>query len=68
MSTSDVTMQALKLKPSERHLLSEILQQSLETPDLEIDHIWRGEALSRMKAYDEGKLTTVSMEEVFRDL
>ena len=68
MSTSDVIMQALKLKPSDRYLLLEILHQSLETPDLEIDHIWRGEALIRMKAYDEGKLTSVSMEEVFRDL
>lgn len=68
MGTSDVIEQALKLKASERYMLLEMLHQSLDKPDPEIDRIWREEALRRMKAYDEGKLKTVSMEEVFRDL
>jgi len=68
MSTTEVIEQALKLKASERYLLLEMLHQSLDKPDPEIDRIWREEALRRVRAYDEGKLATVSMEEVFRDL
>lgn len=68
MGTTDVIEQALKLKASERYLLLEMLHQSLDKPDPEIDHIWREEAMRRVKAYDEGKLAAVSMEEVFRDL
>lgn len=68
MGTRDVIEQALKLKASERYLLLEMLHQSLDKPDPEIDRIWREEVLRRVKAYDEGKLATVSMEEVFRDI
>lgn len=68
MSTTEVIEQALKLKASERYMLLEMLHQSLDKPDPEIDRIWREEALRRVRAYDEGKLATVSMEEVFRDL
>ena len=68
MSTTEVIEQVLKLKASERYMLLEMLHQSLDKPDPEIDRIWREEAMRRMKAYDEGKLATVSMEEVFRDL
>lgn len=68
MSTTEVIEQALKLKASERYMLLEMLHQSLDKPDQEIDSIWREEALRRVQAYDEGRLGTVSMEEVFRDL
>jgi len=68
MSTAEVIEQALKLKASERYMLLEMLHQSLDKPDPEIDRIWREEALRRVRASDEGKLATVSMEEVFKDL
>ena len=68
MSTSDVIEQVLSLKASDRYLLLEILHRSLDKPDPEIDRVWQEEALRRVKAYDEGLLETVSMEEVFRDL
>ena len=68
MSTTEVIEQALKLKASERYMLLEMLHQSLDKPDPEIDRIWREEALRKVRAYDEGKLATVSMEEVFRAL
>jgi putative addiction module component (TIGR02574 family) len=68
MSTSDVIEQALSLKASDRYLLLEMLHRSLDKPDPEIDRVWQDEALRRVKAYDEGRLKTVSMEEVFRDL
>lgn len=68
MSTSDVIEQALSLKASDRYLLLEILHRSLDKPDPEIDRVWQEEALRRVRAYDEGRLETVPMEEVFRDL
>ena len=68
MSTTEVIEQALKLKASERYLLLEMLHQSLDKSDPEIDRVWQEEALRRVRAYDEGKLATVTMDEVFRDL
>jgi putative addiction module component (TIGR02574 family) len=68
MTTADVIEQALNLKASDRYLLLEMLHRSLDKPDPEIDKVWQEEALRRVKAFDEGRLATVSMEEVFRDL
>ena len=65
MSTTEVIEQALKLKASERYLLLEMLHQSLDKSDPEIDRVWQEEALRRVRAYDEGKLATVTMDEVF---
>ncbi len=68
MSTAEIIEQALKLKASDRYLLLEMLHESLDRPDPEIDRVWQEEALRRIKAIDEGRLGTVSMEEVFKDL
>ena len=68
MSTAEVIEQALSLKASDRYLLLELLHTSLDKPDPEIDRVWQEEALRRVKAYEEGRLETVSMEEAFRDL
>ncbi|MEO7623244.1 MAG: addiction module protein [Gallionella sp.] len=68
MTTSDVIEQALSLTASDRYLLLEMLHRSLDKSSPEIDKVWQEEALRRVKAYDEGRLATVSMEEAFRDL
>ncbi len=68
MSTAEVIDQALSLKPADRYLLLEMLHSSLDKPDPEIDKVWHEEILRRIKAFDVGRLETVSMEEVFRDL
>jgi putative addiction module component (TIGR02574 family) len=68
MSTAEVIEQALKLPAAERYALLELLHQSLDKPDPEIDQVWQREALRRLQAYDEGRLECVSLEEVFRDL
>lgn len=68
MSTAEVIEQALKLKAAERLALIEMLQESLDKSDPEIDRIWLEEAQRRLQAYREGKLAAISMEEVFRDL
>jgi putative addiction module component (TIGR02574 family) len=68
MSTAEVIEQALKLKSADRYLLLEMLHSSLDKPDPEIDQVWHEEILRRIKALDEGRLETVSMEETFRNL
>lgn len=68
MSTAEVIEQALSLKAADRYLLLELLHSSLDKPDPEIDQVWHEEILRRVKALDEGRMKTVSMEEVFRDL
>jgi putative addiction module component (TIGR02574 family) len=68
MSTDEIIEQALHLKASERYALLELLHQSLDKPDPEIDRVWQEEALRRLTAYDEGHLACVSMEDAFRDL
>ena len=68
MSTTEIVEQALQLKASERYALLDLLHQSLDKPDPEIDRVWQEEALRRLKAYDEGRLQCVSMEAAFRDL
>lgn len=68
MTTADVIEQALSLKASDRYLLLEMLHRSLDKPDPEIDKVWQEEALRRVKDYDEGRLGTIPMEEVFRNL
>jgi putative addiction module component (TIGR02574 family) len=45
-----------------------MLHSSLDKPDSVIDQVWQDEALRRAEAYDEGKLHSVSMEDVFRNL
>lgn len=68
MSAENIMEQALHLTASERHTLLELLHHSLDKPDPDIDRVWQQEALQRMKAYDEGRLACVSMEEAFRNL
>lgn len=68
MSTAEIIEKALHLKASERYALLELLHQSLDKPDPEVDRIWQQEVMRRLQAYDEGRLECVSLEEAFRDL
>ena len=65
MSTKDLLDEAMKLKPEERFALVEGLIKSLDEPDKKLDDIWAEEAEVRLKAYRDGKLEGVPMEEVF---
>lgn len=66
MSNKDILEMALKLKPEERFLIIEGLIKSIDEPDKTIDAIWAEEAEKRLKAYRDGKLQTVSAEEIFK--
>ncbi len=65
MSTKELLDQAMKLKPEERFVLLEGLIKSLDEPDKELDEIWAEEAENRLRAYREGKLHGIPMEEIF---
>jgi len=66
MSTKEILAQALKLKPKERYTLVEGLIKSLDEPDKKLDEIWAEEAEKRLKAYREGRLEGIPMEDIFK--
>jgi len=65
MSANEIIKQAIDLKPQERYLIIESLVQSLNEPDKDIEKLWIEESQNRLTAYDNGKLETVSFNEVF---
>jgi len=65
MSTKDILERALQLRPEEKFVVVEGLLKSLDEPDEKLDTIWAEEAEKRLKAYREGKLIGIPMEEVF---
>ena len=67
MSTNELLIEAMKLKPEERLTLVEGLIKSLDEPDKKLDEIWAEESEKRLKAYREGKLKGIPMEEIFRE-
>jgi putative addiction module component (TIGR02574 family) len=67
MSTKELLNEAMKLKPEERLTLVEGLIKSLDEPDKKLDEIWAEEAEKRLKAYRDGRLEGVPMEDVFKD-
>jgi putative addiction module component (TIGR02574 family) len=67
MSTKTLLDAAMKLKPEERLSLVEGLIQSLDEPDKRLDEIWAEESEKRLKAYREGKLEGIPMEEIFKE-
>lgn len=64
MSTKELLDQAMRLKPEDRLTLVEGLIKSLDEPDKKLDEIWAEEAEKRLKAYREGKLEGIPMEEI----
>ena len=68
-TTEQVFIEALSLPAGARATLVQKLLLSLEPEDgsPEIDVAWTEEAVSRCKAFDEGKLTERDAAEVLRD-
>lgn len=67
MSTKELLDQAMRLKPEDRLTLVEGLIKSLDEPDKKLDEIWAEEAEKRLKAYREGKLEGIPMEEILKE-
>jgi putative addiction module component (TIGR02574 family) len=62
----ELYQQANQLPPLEKLHLAELLLADLDTPDPEIDVIWRDEAQKRWQAYHAGELKTVSYDTVMQ--
>ena len=54
----------LRLKPTERLRLVEVIYESLDRPDTEIDEAWYAEAERRLAATESAKRTCVPTEKV----
>jgi putative addiction module component (TIGR02574 family) len=67
MGSKEILTQALRLKPEEKFAVVEGLLKSLDEPDKRLDDIWAEEAEKRLKAYREGKLEGIPMEDIFKD-
>ena len=65
LSTKELISEALQLKPAEKFIIIEALINSLDVPNPEIAEAWVVEAEKRLKAYKEGKLKTISFEDMF---
>src|SRR4030067_413386 len=63
MSSKEILEKAMALKPDERFMIVEGLLKSLDEPDRKIDEIWAEEAEKRLKAYRDGRLEGIPMEE-----
>ncbi len=66
MSNKEIIESALKLSPPEKLLIVESILKSLDEPDEGIENIWLEEAEKRLKAYREGKLEGIPMENIFK--
>ena len=64
-STKELISEALQLKPAEKFIVIEALIKSLDVPNPDIEKTWAIEAEKRLKAYKEGKLETISFEDMF---
>ena len=60
----EIINEALTLPPDDKAELVDKLLNSLEEIDETIEKQWANEAESRVRAYEEGKLHTISLEEV----
>jgi len=65
MSINDIIDEALTLKPQERYMIIEKLNESLSISNLEVEQAWIEESERRYKAIQDGTMKTVSYEEVF---
>lgn len=66
MDSKSIIKDALNLSPAERILILEALSKSLSEPDKEIDEIWKEEVEQRYKAYIDGKIKTISYDEIIK--
>jgi len=60
-SPNEILKEALALKPAQQADLIDKLLSNLDKPDHEIDQLWAEEAESRIDAYEQGKLKSVSL-------
>lgn len=68
MSSQEIIEMALALKASERFAVVEKLLESLDRPDSKLDAVWADEAAHRLRAYDQGKMKTLTLDQALGNL
>ncbi len=63
-NASKILKGALDLPPTERADIANQLLSSLDWLDEQVDRLWRKEVEDRISAYQDGKIRSVSIEEV----
>lgn len=63
-TTEGILKEAISLRPTEQAKLVDQLISFLDKPDSELDKLWAEEAESRLDAFKNGKLKSVSLDEV----
>lgn len=63
MSNKEILERALTLKPVDRLIIIDGLLRSLDEPDAKIDELWVEEAEKRLKAYREGRIEGISLDD-----
>ncbi|MFW5711341.1 MAG: addiction module protein [bacterium] len=66
VDTDTLFKEALALNPKERAELIDKLLSSFDNLDTQVDALWAQEAEDRIKAYEQGKMRAVSLEDVLR--
>jgi putative addiction module component (TIGR02574 family) len=66
LNSQELYQQVSHLPPLEKLRLAELLLADLDTPNPEIDAIWREEAEKRWQAYKAGEQKTLSYEAVMQ--
>ncbi len=67
MRGKEILEKAITLKPEEKFMIVEGLLKSLDEPDQKMEEIWMDEAEKRLKAYREGRLAGIPIEEMFKE-
>lgn len=61
---NELINQILALTPSDRLQVIDLIYNSLDKADPELDHVWADEAQRRLKAIENGRTELVSAEDV----
>ena len=64
MDAKNIIQNALTLSPTERVFIIEALSKSLSEPNQDIEKYWKEEVEKRYKAYMDGKIKTISYEQI----
>ena len=64
VETKTIIDEGLQLSPAEKAIVIEALIRSLDVPDPAIEKTWADEAEKRLKAYKEGKIESISLDEL----
>lgn len=65
VTTKNLIADAMHLKPADRFIVIEALVKSLDEPDSAVASAWAEEAEKRLTSFKEGRLETISFEDMF---